>query len=95
MAKAAPKGKKFVTKLTQNKAEKPVAPKAAKAAVKPAASKATKPAGKTGAPAIKKVNRGEKYSCEVCGLVVSVDELCGCAEAHNIICCGEEMKASK
>ena len=45
--------------------------------------------------AAKKVSRGDQYSCEVCGLVVSVDEACGCVEACDIICCGEEMKARK
>jgi hypothetical protein len=40
----------------------------------------------------KKVSRGDRYSCEVCGVVVSVDEVCGCAKAHDIICCGQPMK---
>jgi hypothetical protein len=101
MAKEAPKGKETTAKPAQKKSEKPVASKAAKAAVKPAAAKVTKPSGKAAAKKTsakgskKKVSRGGQYSCEVCGLVVSVDEVCGCAEAHNIICCGEEMKAKK
>lgn len=42
-----------------------------------------------------KATRGDRYACEACGLVVSVDEECGCAEAHNIMCCGEEMEVKK
>jgi len=36
-----------------------------------------------------------KYTCEVCGLVVSVDETCGCAKTCDIICCGQQMKPKK
>ena len=34
--------------------------------------------------------KGDKYGCDVCGLVVTVDEACGC-DACDIICCGQEM----
>ncbi len=34
---------------------------------------------------------GDIYACGVCGLAVTVDD-CGCAEAHDIICCGTPMK---
>ena len=108
MAKEVPKGKATTAKPAQKKSEKPVASKTAKAAVKPAAAKTAKPSGKAAQAAgkaaakktpakgsKKKVSRGDQYSCEVCGLVVSVDEACGCAEACDIICCGEEMKARK
>jgi hypothetical protein len=37
----------------------------------------------------------KRYSCNVCGLIVSVDNICGCVEECDIICCGEEMKAKK
>jgi hypothetical protein len=40
----------------------------------------------------KKAARGESYVCEVCGLAVIVDEVCGCVETHEIICCGKPMK---
>jgi hypothetical protein len=89
MAKAPSKGKEAVAKAPPKKAAKPAAPKAAKAAAKPAAAKATKPA-KTG----EKVRAGDQYSCEVCGLVVSVDEACGCVDACDIVCCGQQMKAT-
>ncbi len=39
--------------------------------------------------------KGTKYVCRVCGLQVTVDNVCGCAEAHPIICCGKEMVPKK
>ncbi|MEW6334019.1 MAG: glycosyltransferase, partial [Thermodesulfobacteriota bacterium] len=41
-----------------------------------------------------KVKKGEYLSCEVCGLVVVVDEACGCA-AVEIICCETAMAKGK
>ena len=79
MAKVPSKGKETAAKTPPKKAAKPAAPKTAKAAAKPAAAKAAKPA-KTGK---KKVRPADRYSCEVCGLVVSVDEACGCVEARG------------
>ncbi len=35
---------------------------------------------------------GEGYDSGVCGLAVTVDEDCGCTEAHDLICCGTPMK---
>jgi len=37
------------------------------------------------------VARGDRFKCEVCGAVLVVDELCGCAEC-DLICCGQPMK---
>ncbi|MGD0663987.1 MAG: hypothetical protein ABSD38_38625 [Syntrophorhabdales bacterium] len=88
MAKAPSKGKEAVAKAPPKKAAKPAAPKAA---AKPAAAKATKPAKISK----KKVRSGDRYSCEACGLVVSVDEVCGCVDACDIICCGQQMKATR
>lgn len=42
-----------------------------------------------------KVKKGTGYVCEVCGLEVVVDEVCGCVETCDIICCGEPMTARK
>lgn len=42
-----------------------------------------------------KIKRGDNLSCEVCGLVLTVDELCGCMEAHEIICCDLPMKKTR
>ncbi len=53
------------------------------------AKKATK---KTARPKMKK---GAKYQCGVCGIAVTVDEVCGCVEAHNIVCCDKPMKPKK
>ncbi|MCS7150787.1 MAG: hypothetical protein NZ928_00150 [Endomicrobia bacterium] len=45
----------------------------------------------------KKAKKQEKpkYVCEKCGLIISVDEVCGCVDACDIICCGEQMKPKK
>ena len=36
-------------------------------------------------------NKGEKYKCEECGLVIVVEEPCNCDECA-IICCQQPMK---
>ena len=38
--------------------------------------------------------KGEKYKCGECGLVVVVDETCGCAPC-DLVCCGVPMKPVK
>jgi hypothetical protein len=38
--------------------------------------------------------KGEKYKCEECGLVVLVEDPCGC-EACDLICCSVPMKPVK
>ncbi len=45
----------------------------------------------------KKTNsrKGLRYGCSVCGLSVTVDNVCGCVETHPIACCGQEMKRRK
>ena len=53
-------------------------------------AKTEKPKQKTAAKG--KTSKNDTYACESCGLVVVVDEECGCVEAHEIICCGEPMK---
>jgi len=55
---------------------------------KTTAKKTVKPAGRKK----KEVTPGDKYSCNVCGLIVSVDEESGFIETCDIICCGEQMK---
>lgn len=42
-----------------------------------------------------KMRKGSKYECRVCGIAVSVDEVCGCVDVCDIICCGEQMKPKK
>ena len=41
-----------------------------------------------------KAKKGEYLSCNECGLVVVVDEACGCATAE-VICCDEPMAPGK
>jgi len=53
---------------------------------KAVAKKATKKA-----PAKGKTKKGDVYGCRVCGLAVSVDEVCGCVDYCDIICCDVPM----
>ncbi|MBP1735466.1 MAG: hypothetical protein H6Q53_1753 [Deltaproteobacteria bacterium] len=88
---AAKAAAKPAAKAAAKPAKKP-APKAkpaAKAAAKPAAKAAAKPAKKAAVP------KGSKYTCGVCGMAVTVDTACGCAEAHPLVCCGKQMKVKK
>ncbi|MHB8770429.1 MAG: hypothetical protein ACYC7J_05485 [Syntrophales bacterium] len=41
-----------------------------------------------------KAKKGDYLSCNVCGLVVTVDEACGCASA-DVICCKKPMASGK
>ncbi len=43
----------------------------------------------------KTVSKGETLSCTTCGLVLVVDEVCGCAEAHEVICCEQPMQPAR
>ena len=43
----------------------------------------------------KAVKKGDVYKCGVCGIAVSVDEVCGCVDTCDIICCEEPMKLKK
>ncbi len=38
--------------------------------------------------------KGTKYKCGQCGVVVVVDEACGCSPC-DLLCCGESMKEVK
>ena len=42
---------------------------------------------------VKKV--GDAYTCSVCGLGVTVDEVCGCVDTCDIICCDTPMKKKR
>jgi hypothetical protein len=35
--------------------------------------------------------KGDKYKCEECGLVVLIEDPCGC-DTCDVICCGAPMK---
>jgi hypothetical protein len=58
-----------------------------------ATKKAKKPAPKVKAKAKAKPKAKPKNAleCGVCGYRVVVDEACGCAEEHVLICCGAPM----
>jgi hypothetical protein len=43
----------------------------------------------------KAVKKGDVYKCGVCGIAVSVDEVCGCVDTCDIICCEKPMKIKK
>jgi len=43
----------------------------------------------------KSVKKGDIYKCSVCGLAVTVDEVCGCVDTCDIICCEKPMRAQK
>jgi len=43
----------------------------------------------------KAVKKGDRYQCDVCGLAVTVDKACGCADVCDITCCGEQMKPKR
>jgi hypothetical protein len=43
----------------------------------------------------KDLKAGGQYQCGVCGLAVTVNEVCGCVDFCDIICCGEQMKPLK
>jgi len=38
--------------------------------------------------------KGEKYKCDECGLVVLVEDVCGCEDC-DVVCCGAPMKQVK
>lgn len=58
-----------------------------KAMAKKGGKKKPAPKGKTKA--------GDNYVCGVCGLAVTVDEVCGCVDACDIICCETPMKRKR
>jgi len=70
--------------------------KAVKKAVKkaPAKKKVAKRAACC-APSSGGLKTGDQYKCSVCGLVVSVDETCGCVERCDILCCDTPMKKKR
>lgn len=74
------KAKTSVKKIVKKTAVKTASKKA------PVKRTATKTAG---------VKKGSMYSCGVCGLVVTVDTACGCAEATHLICCERPMRMKK
>jgi hypothetical protein len=57
---------------------------------------AKKPAKKVTRRGVRKsVKKGDVFKCGVCGLAVTVDEVCGCVETCDIICCEQPMKPKR
>jgi hypothetical protein len=50
-----------------------------------------KKAPKAKAQAAPKAKAKKGLACRVCGYRVIIDETCGCAEEHVLICCGQPM----
>ncbi len=65
---------------------------ARKAAVKTTSRKTT--GKKTGKKKVS-IMEGGKYACRICGLAVTVDTACGCAEAVHLVCCDVPMEPKK
>ena len=66
-----------------------------KAAKKAPAKKAVAKRAGCGTASRAKVKAGDQYKCSVCGLVVSVDETCGCVNTCDIVCCDTQMKKKR
>ena len=64
-------------------------------AVRKAAKKAVAKRAGCGTASRAKVKAGDQYKCSVCGLVVSVDETCGCVQKCDIVCCDTPMKKKR
>jgi len=62
-----------------------------------AVKKAKRSVAKRSSKAVSKkaVKKGDVYKCGVCGLSVVVDEICGCVDTCDIICCEKEMKPKR
>lgn len=59
------------------------------------AVKTAKKAPAKKAPAKGKSKAGDGLVCGVCGFSVTVDDVCGCVESHELICCEKPMKKKK
>jgi len=83
--------RKTASKKTTGPSKATVAPKKTTASKK-VTTAAKKPVKKTSPKKKKEMKVGACYECSVCGLEVSVEKACGCADACDIICCGEPME---
>jgi len=90
ITKTAPKKTKASGKA-KGSPKKTAAAKKVTTAAKKAVKKAVKKTVKKTSPK-KPLKVGAGYECSVCGLEVSVEKVCGCADACDIICCGEPME---
>jgi len=44
---------------------------------------------------VSKKKAKKRYECRVCGLAVTVDNVCGCVDECDIVCCDKPMKPKK
>jgi hypothetical protein len=42
-----------------------------------------------------RIKKGDRYQCGICGLVVKVDDTCGCVDMCDIVCCDKPMKKKR
>ena len=82
---------KTASKKKTGSSKAKVAPKK-KTAPKKVTTAAKKAVKKTSPKKKKEMKVGAGYECSVCGLEVSVEKVCGCADACDIMCCGEPME---
>ena len=82
---------KTASKKTTGAGKAKVAPKKTTASKK-VTTAAKKVVKKTSPKKKKEMKVGANYECSVCGLEVSVEKVCGCADACDIMCCGEPME---
>jgi len=57
--------------------------------------KAKSKAKKVVKSAPKKSKAKENYACTVCGLLITVNNVCNCVEACDIVCCNEPMRKKR
>jgi hypothetical protein len=62
------------------------------ATTKKTAAPTKKPAAEKKSISQEGIRKGDSLECEVCGFAVVVDEVCDCAEIHEILCCEQPMK---
>jgi hypothetical protein len=88
-------GGRMATKKAVKKAVKKGAKVSKISKTKKAATPAKKTAKKVTVKKKAAVKKGDRYACDVCGLVVAVDKACGCARSCDILCCDEPMTRTK
>jgi transcription elongation factor Elf1 len=84
--------RKTAPKKTTKTSKAKAAPKKTTAAKKPLKKTVKKAVKKTSPKKKKEMAVGTSFECPVCGLEVSVEKVCDCADACEIICCGEPME---
>ncbi|MEW6088333.1 MAG: hypothetical protein AB1498_08515 [bacterium] len=46
---------------------------------------------KTAEKTNQKTKKGSKYTCDSCGMVITVNDPCGC-DPCDLVCCGQDMR---